>query len=163
MRRHRGFSARLRKSHFVLASNPLPGTRPADSPALLFLHVCQMWRFDAHARTHARTHTHTHTQMLSAVPIFSDTSHSQERQSLSTRCRQPPCNPHTLFHSPISKPSSFFLINFLKRLFTLLNFSCLRARVYHQPWQKLNNLKKRSALYHHRSSISTKASQAPAF
>lgn len=30
-RRHRGFSARLRKSHFVLVSNPLPGTRPADS------------------------------------------------------------------------------------------------------------------------------------
>lgn len=35
-------------------------------------------------------HMHTYTQMLSAVPIFSDTSHSQVRQSLSTRCRQPP-------------------------------------------------------------------------
>lgn len=88
---------------------------------------------------------HTHTQMSSAVPIFSDTSHSQVRQSLSTRCSQPPWNAHTLFHSPISKPSTFFLINFLKRLFTL-NFSCLRVRVYYQQRQNLNNLKKRSAL-----------------
>lgn len=51
-------------------------------------------------------HTHARTQMLSAVPIFSDTSHSQVRQSLSTWCRQPPWNPHTLFHGPISIPTT---------------------------------------------------------
>lgn len=65
MRRHRGFSARLRKSHFVLASNPLPGTRPADSTALLFLHVCQMW----HSRC-TRTHTHIHADVVSSSRLF---------------------------------------------------------------------------------------------
>lgn len=58
MRRHRGFSARLRKSHVALASNPLPGTRPDDSSALLYFHVCQTWHLGAHA--------HISTQMLSA-------------------------------------------------------------------------------------------------
>lgn len=67
-------------------------------------------------------HTHKYTQMLSAVPIFSDTSHSRVRRSLSTRCRRPAWNTHTLFHSPISKPSTSFPINFLNQLFTLLNF-----------------------------------------
>lgn len=105
MRRHRGFSARLRKSHFVLASNPLPGTRPDDSSALLFFHVCQTWHLGARAH-----------RCCQHVTIFSDTSHSQVRQSLSTRCRQPPWNVHTLFHSPVSNPSTFFPINFLKQL-----------------------------------------------
>lgn len=74
-------------------------------------------------------HMHTYTQMLSAVPIFSDTSHSQVRQSLSTRCRQTPLwNLHTRFHSPISKPSTFFPINSLNSLFAFELFLNVAAR-----------------------------------
>lgn len=95
---------------------------------------------------------HTYTQMLSAVPIFSDASHSQVRQSLSTRRRQPPWNPHTLFHSPISKPSTFFPINFLKPVFTgkLFLFGS-------EVCDRNLNFKKRSAWDHHMSNISIKA------
>lgn len=152
MRRHRGFSAHLRRSHFLLASNPLPGTRPADSTALLFLHVCQMWRLDA------RTHTRTHTDVVSSSHLFRHLSLPSETEFVNSV--QTTRLTHTLYFTvPLKKTSTFFLIKFLKRLLNLFNFSCLRVRVYHQQLQNLNNLKKRNALDHHMSSISTKALQ----
>lgn len=55
------------------------------------------------------------------VTIFSDTSHSRVRRSLSTHCRQHPWNLHTWFHSPIANPSTVlaFQLQFLKQLFLL--------------------------------------------
>lgn len=109
---------------------PLPGTRPDDSSALLSFHVCQTWHLSAHAH-----------RCCQHVTIFSDTSHSQVRRSLSTRCRQPPWNVHTLFHSPVSNPSTFFPINFLEQLWIWF--------VEAVPWWDPD---------HRRSSVSRKAS-----
>lgn len=124
MRRHRGFSASLRKSHVVLASNPLAGTRPADSTSLLFLHVCQTWHLNAHAQIH--------TDVVSSSHLFRHLSLPSETEFVNS-LQTTPWNTHTLFHSPISKPSTSFPINFLKQLFTPLNFFfkiCLKVRVF---------------------------------
>lgn len=105
--------------------------------------------------THTHTHIHRCCQQFPSFQTPLTPKWDRVCQLVADNPPTPPRNPHTLFHSPISKPSTFFPINFLKRLFTLLNFSCLRVRVCIQQWQNLNNLKHMSAL-HHRSSISTK-------
>lgn len=105
------------------------------------------------------THTHTYThRCCQQFPSFQTPLTPKWDRVCQLGADNPP-NPHTLFHSPIKKNIDFFLIKFLKRLLNLFNFSCLRVRVYHQQLQNLNNLKKRNALDHHMSSISTKALQ----
>lgn len=108
------------------------------------------------AHTHRRVRTHRCCQQF---PSF-QTPLTPKWDRVCQLAADNPSGIHTLFHSLISKASTFFPINFLKRLFTPLNYSHLRVRLCKQQWQTLNNLKTRSALGHDRRYLSTNAFQA---
>lgn len=97
----------------TLGMRLLPGTRPADSNALLFLHVCQMWRLGALARTHV----HRCCQQFPS----SQTPLTPKWDRVCQLGADDPPGFRTLSFTVPSR-NHRLLIDSLQRLFTLLNF-----------------------------------------
>lgn len=112
-------------------SSSLPNPCQGQDP-LTALHCYFSMFVKCGVSMHMHAHTHTNAHRCCQFPSFQ----TPLTPKWDRVCRLGADNPPGIHTLCFTVPSQYqrLLINFLKRLFTQLNFSCLRVRVYQKQW-----------------------------